>query len=287
MKKILITGAGSYIGTSFEKWVSQWPNEYDVNTISVRGDKWKNKDFTSYDVIYHVAAIVHVKESNNDKYFKVNRDLAVEIAQKAKEEGVNQFIFLSTMGVYGKETGYIDEKTKTNPKTPYAQSKLEAEKLLKDQSDDNFIITILRPPMVYGKDCPGNYSKLAKLALKISIFPYVNNKRSMIYIDFLSEFIRIAVDRELEGVFYPQNAEYINISDLVQLIARSHGKDIKLIRGITVFIKLGTILSKTFAKVFGTYVYDKNMPGGPEKIVYTRKNTMQTIIETENKFTNV
>ncbi len=93
MKRILITGAGSYIGTSFENWINNWPEKYQLKTIDMRGNEWKDKSFGSYDVIYHIAAIVHVKENDIEKYFRVNRDLAIEVAKKAKEEGVKQFIF--------------------------------------------------------------------------------------------------------------------------------------------------------------------------------------------------
>ena len=190
----------------------------------MRGNEWKYKLFSSYDVIYHIAAIVHVKENDTEKYFSVNRDLAVEVAKKAKAEGVKQFIFLSTMGVYGKETGFINESTKPNPKTPYAHSKLEAESLLSELADDTFKVATLRPPIVYGKDCRGNYPRLAGMALKLSLFPKVKNERSMIFIDNLSEFVRLVMDKELSGLFFPQNKEYVNTTELVQLIAKVHGK---------------------------------------------------------------
>lgn len=158
MKKILITGANSYIGTSFEKWVSQYPDKYSVDKISVRDERWKEKSFGGYDVLFHTAAVVHVKENDTINYFKVNRDLAVEVAEKAKQEGVKQFIFLSTMGVYGTETGYITKDTVPTPKTPYAKSKYEAEQLLLEMDIEDFNVAILRPSIVYGKGCPGNYS---------------------------------------------------------------------------------------------------------------------------------
>src|SRR5690606_11147904 len=154
-------------------------------------DRWKEKSFSAYDAIFHTAAIVHVKEKDISRYFKVNRDLTVELANKAKNEGVKQFIFLSTMGVYGTEIGYITKDNIPSPKTPYAQSKYEAEKILIEMNSSNFNVAILRPPIVYGRGCPGNYSRLAKLAVMLPIFPEMDNKRSMIYIDNLSEFIKL------------------------------------------------------------------------------------------------
>lgn len=279
MKRILVTGAGSYIGSSFEKWVSQWDDQYDVDTIDMIENEWKEKSFGSYDVIYHVAAIVHVKESDTNKYFSVNRDLAVAVAIKAKKEGVKQFIFLSTMGVYGVETGFINEETKPNPKTPYAQSKLEAEKLLSELASESFKVAILRPPIVYGKDCRGNYPRLAKLALKVPTFPKIDNERSMIFINNLSEFVRLIIDKELSGLFFPQNKEYVNTTELVQLIARAHGKELKVTGIFNPFVTLGIKGSGTFGKIFGTFVYDKKIIGGPDTTFKYNTCTFKESIE--------
>src|SRR5699024_10485464 len=101
MKKILITGKNSYIGGKFKEWVEQWPDEYIVDEISVRGDEWKEADFSIYDSVFHVAGIAHRKETKKNKnlYFEVNRDLVQKVAFKAKRDGVRQFIFLSSMSV--------------------------------------------------------------------------------------------------------------------------------------------------------------------------------------------
>jgi UDP-glucose 4-epimerase len=267
MKKILITGKGSYIGTSFENWVSKWPDKYKVETIDASGDKWIQKSFSGFDVVYHIAAIVHVKENDTDKYFRVNRDITFEVAKKAKKEGVKQFIFLSTMGVYGAETGYINKTTKPDPKTPYAKSKLEAEALLNRLEDDSFKVSIVRPPIVYGKDCKGNYPRLARIALKLPFFPMINNERSMIFIDNLSEFIRLVIKYRAGGLFFPQNKEYVNTTQLVSIVAKVHGKDLKITKVFNPGVHLGIMFSETFRKVFGSFVYDKHMSGGPGSLV--------------------
>lgn len=281
MKRILITGSGSYIGTLFENWVSQWPEKYQVDTIDMRGNEWKGKPFSTYDVIYHIAAIVHIKENDTQKYFSVNRDLAVEVAKKAKVEGVKQFIFLSTMGVYGIETGFIDENTMPNPKTPYAQSKLEAEGLLSELADDTFKVTTLRPPIVYGKDCRGNYPRLAGMALKVPVFPKIKNERSMIFIDNLSEFVRLVIDKELRGLFFPQNKEYVNTTELVQLIAKVHGKELKTTGAFNPLVSFGIKISEIFGKVFGSFTYDMQMSGGPEELEYETCSFEESIERTE------
>src|SRR5699024_10168300 len=189
MKKILITGENSYIGGMFKNWVEQWPDKYKVDEISVRGDEWKEADFSSYDTIFHVAGIVHTKENkdNIDQFYKINRDLTIEIANKAKNEGIKQFIFMSTMNVYGMTTGVITKDIPCSPKTAYGRSKLEAESLLLELQDEKFNVSIIRPPMVYGPNTVGNYVSLSKLAKITPIFPNINNQRSMIFINNLSE----------------------------------------------------------------------------------------------------
>lgn len=289
MKKILITGVNSYIGTSFKKWVSQYPDKYSVDFISIRDDHWMEKSFSGYDVIFHTAAIVHVKENDTEKYFKVNRDLTVELAKKAKKEGVKQFIFLSTMGVYGTETGYITIDTKPIPKTPYTQSKYDAEQLLLEMSSSDFNVAILRPPIVYGRGCPGNYVRLAKLAIMVPIFPDIENERSMIYIDNLSEFIRIIFDNNQGGIYFPQNKDYVNTTDLVRLIAKAHGKEIKTTRVFNWAVAIGLKLSGPLRKVFGSFVYDKGISSDSESNINTKKidyevvSFEESIIRTEGR----
>ena len=277
MKKILITGANSYVGTSFQKWVSQYPDKYSVDAISLRDDRWKESSFEGYDVILHTAAIVHVNENDTKNYFKVNRDLTLYVAKKAKNDGVKQFIFISTMGVYGTETGYITNGTIPAPKTPYAKSKHEAEHLLVGISTDEYNVAILRPPIVYGKGCPGNYDRLSSMAIKLPFFPKIENERSMIYIDNLSEFIRILVGHGVGGLYFPQNKDYVNSKELVSFIAKSHGKKTKESRLFNWAIAIGLKLSESFRKVFGSFVYDKGMPGGPGTLMNGKKLDYETV----------
>ncbi|WP_096437468.1 NAD-dependent epimerase/dehydratase family protein [Alteribacter populi] len=267
MKKVLVTGVNSYIGTSFKKWVSQYPDKYIVESISLRDERWKGHSFKGYDVVFHTAAIVHVKENETDHYYKVNRDLTLELAKKAKKEGVKQFIFLSTMGVYGTETGHITNSTIPVPKTPYAKSKYEAEQLLEKLGDQGFLIAILRPPIVYGRNCPGNYTRLATLALKAPFFPNIDNERSMIYIDNLSEFIRVLIDHQVGGLYFPQNKDYVNTTELVKAIAEAHGKTLKVTSIFNWAVSKGLKQSETFRKVFGSFVYDKEMAGSPSTVM--------------------
>lgn len=257
MKKILVTGTNSYIGTSFEKWVSQYPEKYSVEKISLRDSLWRGISFKDYDAVYHTAAIVHVKVNDESEYYRVNKELTIELAQKAKREGVKQFIFLSTMGVYGTETGYIKKDTLPTPKTHYAKSKYEAEQALNEMNTSYFNIAILRPPIVYGENCPGNFTRLINVTLKLPIFPEIKNERSMIYINNLSEFVRLIIDQSRNGLFFPQNEEYVCTSHLVKTIARVHEKRVWMTKLFNPILRILNI--STVNKVFGNFVYEKEL----------------------------
>lgn len=282
MKKILITGSSSYVGTNLKKWLENYPDKYYVDSISLKNDKWKEKDFSSYDVIYHVAGIAHMKESKDNAllYYQVNRDLAYETAKKAKVEGVRHFVFLSSMSVYGIENGVIRPNTIPNPKSNYGKSKLQAENLIKTLEDENFKVAIIRPPMIYGYGCKGNYPKLAKLTLKVSFFPEINNKRSMIYIDNLSEFIRQLIEAEEGGLFFPQNEEYVCTSKMVKTIAEVHKKNVWMTKIFNLVLKVLRIT--VIQKVFGTLIYEKGMSSYKNND-YCVRNFRDSVIETESR----
>jgi nucleoside-diphosphate-sugar epimerase len=266
LKRVLITGKNSYVGTNVEKWLMKEPDKYYVESISVRGEDWKSFDFSTFDVVLHVAAIVHQSKRHiiKELYFEVNRDLPITVAEKAKKAGVSQFIFLSTMAVYGKEGELgkeliINEDTLVNPKTSYALSKIEAEGKLNTFSDDFFKVVVLRTPIVYGPYCPGNYARLEKLATKLPIFPYIYNNRSMLHIDVLCRLVKKYIDDEAKGLFFPQNDEYITTSLLVKEISEQRGKSIHLSKTAGFLIKILCKKVKFINKIFGNLVYDKRL----------------------------
>lgn len=258
MKKILIAGADSYIGTSFERWLKEGEtsDDYLVNTLDMKDENWKKHDFSSYDAILHVAGIAHQKETrgNAHLYYKVNRDLAIATAQKAKREEVGQFILLSTMNVYGKLEGIITTETIPQPTSHYGKAKLQADKAIQKMESPEFKVAIIRPPMVYGKGCKGNYNQLSRFAKISPIFPYTDTRRSMIHVDNLCSFIQGIIDEEKQGMFFPQNAEYVDVSDMVKRIADIAGHRIHIIKGIGWSLKM--LGGSTAKKVLGTLVYD-------------------------------
>lgn len=281
MKKILITGANSYVGTSFECYMKQFGNEYQIDTIDMQDPAWKEKGFSGYDVVFHVAGIAHQKETKENKelYYKINRDLAIDVAKKAKAQGVSQFIFLSSMSVYGMVVGKIDKDTVPNPNTNYGKSKLEAEKGLLELENDSFKVAVLRPPMIYGKGCKGNYRALAKLSLKLPIFPKVKNQRSMLYIDNLSCFVKLLVDRQSRGLFFPQNKEYVNTSEMATFICQAKGKKIHLTRLLNWTFPILSLGTSAIKKAFGSLIYDMSLSEDREE--YSLCTFEESILRTE------
>jgi len=285
MKKILIIGKNSYIGTNFEKYINQYgKNEYSINKISVRDEKWKKMNFGSFDVILHLAAIVHQTQQkyNYGLFEKINHLLPVEIAKKAKSDGVKQFIFLSTMGVYGKEDRVISAGIKPDPQTLYAKSKFNAELDLNMIADEKFIISIVRPPMVYGEKCKGNYNKLSMFSKMVPFFPNINNKRSMIFIDNLSSFLKYIIDNPAKRVFFPQNSEYVNTFDLVKNIRYLQNMKIIELKGFNNCIEFLAKRFDLFAKVFGSYYYDDSLEY-VDKRIYNIVNFEESVKLTEFK----
>lgn len=291
MKKILITGAGSYVGSSVESWLHQWPESYRVDTLDMIGDSWRAYDFRGYDAVLHVAGIVHREDSKNDPaeaelYDRINHRLAVEAAQVAKKAGVKQFLFMSSASVYGLTApmGKVVTITKDTPLCPvdnYGRSKADAEKSLAALAAEEFRLAVLRPPMIYGKGCKGNYQTLSRLARKLPVFPWVENRRSMLYMDNLSEFIRLLIDDEAAGIFCPQNEEYVNTCDMVNLIAHAAGKNILMIHGFGWALKLLRQMTPMVDKAFGSLCYDRGLSAYPRN--YCVKSFEQSVLETERE----
>ena len=269
MRKILITGADSYVGTHVEQHLQKWPERYRTDTVDMTDDRWKDIDFSGYDTVFHVAGIAHsdagcISRARRAEYFRVNTQLAIETAQKAKADGVKQFIFMSSAIVYGDsapigKSRVITKDTPINPSSFYGDSKAKAEAGLLPLQDDDFAVVILRCPMIYGKDSKGNYEKLSALARHLPFFPLVENSRSMLYIDNLSELVRLLADDGARGIFWPQNSTYTNTSQMVQLIAAAHGKKMPLIKGFTWLLKLLSHLTGVVNKAFGNLCYDMSI----------------------------
>lgn len=318
MKRILITGANSYIGMSLERYLleynaSQGRELYRVDRISQRESVWESFNFHGYDAVFQASGIAHVDtgavtQEQQAMYYQVNCDLAVATARKAQEAGVGLFLYPSSIIVYGDSAPYGKRRVIT-PETPannshfYGNSKIRAEeelgRLLSENkenlsvsgSDDGerqgaekaFQIAVLRLPMVYGKGSKGNYPLLAKLADKLPLFPDVQNQRSMIYIENLCEFIRQRIEEGQGGLYFPQNAEYTTTSRMVQEIAAAHGKKVRLLKVMNPLVALASRMPGRIGamanKAFGSLVYDKSMSGDMES--YCLYDLRESIRRTE------
>jgi UDP-glucose 4-epimerase len=274
VKRVLITGANSYIGVSFENYAhKKYPDQLSIDTVDMIDGTWRQKDFSDYEIVFHVAGLAHadvgnVDEETKKKYYAINTDLAIETCKKAKEEGVKQFIFMSSAIIYGDSAPYgmskrITRDTEPSPSNFYGDSKWQADKGVRELANDDFIVTVLRPPMIYGKGSKGNYPTLAKMAKKLPVFPDLQNERSMLYIENLCEFLCQVMIRGEGGIFWPQNAEYSRTSEMVRMIAEVSGHQITVSKGWNWVVGLAkAIPGKTRGlanKAFGNMSYDQSM----------------------------
>ena len=274
MKKVLITGAGSYIGSSFEKYVAQkYSERLSIDTIDMVDGSWRDKDFSPYDCVFHVAGIAHADVGNvpdavKAKYYAINTDLAIETAKKYTEEDVKQFVFMSSAIIYGESAPYGKSKeitceTVPSPSNFYGDSKWKADKGIRELESGEFIVAVLRPPMIYGKGSKGNYPALSRMARKMPIFPDVANERSMLYIENLCEFLAQVIIRGCRGIFWPQNAEYTRTSEMVKMIGQVNGHKIWVSKAFNWVVRIFSLvpgkMSGLTNKAFGNLTYAQSM----------------------------
>ena len=283
MTHILITGTHSYIGSSLTEYLSRWPDNYHTSAISLRNDAWQSESFSAFGAVFHAAGLAHdsAKHTLKDDYFRVNSQLTYDTALKAKREGVRQFVFMSSSIVYGQSAPIGHEKIITrnspvNPESYYGESKVKAEELLMSLNDEGFRVCILRCPMVYGKGSKGNYPLLSKLARRLPIFPRVRNSRSMLYVKNLAEFVRLVIQNQEQGIFWPQNAEYSDTSELVRMIAETHGRKIKLLGGCEFPLRLLAHVTPLVNKAFGSLTYLQELSEYPQNYrLFTLKDSIR------------
>lgn len=301
-KRILITGAGSYIGESSRAYAAEhYPGNFVIDAVDMIDPSWRDMDFSPYDVVYHVAGISHADVGNisdkvKEKYYAVNTDLAIEVAEKAKADGVKEFIFMSSMIVYGESAPYgvkkvVNKDTVPNPANFYGDSKLQADVGVRELADDQFKVIVLRPPMIYGKGSKGNYPTLVKLAKKLPVFPNVDNQRSMLYIENLCEFLcqvmLVKKVKENAVVLIPQNAEWTKTCEMVNEIAEVSGRKIRSTKAlnpaVVVSSKVPGKLGELVNKAFGNNCFKHEMSEYPG-VEYQKVSLMESIYETENDF---
>ena len=264
MRKVLIAGQHSFIGTAVERRLAAFPDRYATTSLDMHGEGWRSFDFSPFDCVLHVAGIAHVspKPELRPLYEAVNRDLAVACARRAREMGVRQFIYLSSAIVFGDaapagEVGEITPETSPSPAGAYGRSKLEAEHGLRALENERFRVTILRPMMVFGRGCKGNYNALAAMARRAPLFPNFPNRRGMVYIDDLAECVRRHIDEGAGGIFHPQTF-IASTADLARAVAKAHGRRALFPRFLNGPVRmLGK--SGTVRRAFGGFYYREDM----------------------------
>ncbi len=285
MKTVLITGANSYIGTSFESYAKEhYGDQLAISTIDMIDGSWRNRlfhdeDGRAYDIVFHVAGLAHadignVDEETKKNYYSVNTDLAIECCRHAKGSGCGQFVFMSSAIIYGDSaplgrSKMITKDTEPKPANFYGDSKWQADKGVRDLASDgkngdrDFVVTVLRPPMIYGKGSKGNYPTLAKMAKQLPIFPDIDNSRSMLYIENLCEFLCKVMMLGYGGIYWPQNAEYSKTSEIVKFIANVTGHNIIVSRAFNWLVIIASYIpgkiSGLVNKAFGNLTYDKEI----------------------------
>jgi len=273
-QSILITGKNGYIGSSLAAFLEKTGVEsgdgsdrlqsnrqcsdstFNVSRLDFRAP-FTEKSFEGFDTVIHAAAVVHKREKREsfNEYIEINTERSFELAQKCKNAGAGHFIFLSTMAVFEGCT-LIERGSAPKPVSFYGKSKLLAEQKISELADARFRISIIRPPMVYGKNCPGNFHRLAEFCGYTPVFPLCENRRSMIYIEHLLSFLKIITEQKETGIFHPQNKEYVCTSNLVKLIRKRHGKKTLLLPGFAFLRRLNIPVVK---KLFSDMAYSCDM----------------------------
>jgi len=261
MPKILIIGANSFVGTNFLKF-SKFRN---IEEISLYDISPENIDFSKFDVVLHLAAIVHqTRKIPESDYMKINRDLCLKVAENAKRGGINQFIFLSSLKVYGDSklsSEMRNEESECFPDDSYGRSKYEAEVNLRKLEDADFVVSIIRPPLIYGEGVKANMLSLIKLVDKFPILPFdaIQNKRNYLYIENLIGYIDRIIDRKASGIFIVKDKNALSTTELVNYLSKYLGYKLILFRMPRLFKNIGTwLFPSAFDRLFGSSEFDNS-----------------------------
>jgi nucleoside-diphosphate-sugar epimerase len=267
MKTLLVTGATGYIGSHF---IKKYSNSYAITPVSLRSQKVSDIDFSNIDTVIHLSALVHKQKSPQPQdYFQINTEQSIALATSAKANGVKHFIFFSTVAVYGRNgdldqklSVLINEESECVPIEPYGESKLMAEKHIAALEDDRFMVSIIRPPIVYGSNCPGNMASLMRLIKLFPVLPfkYSGNKRSMVFIDNLLHFMQLVIEKQVNGITIPQDMEALSIQEIVKALARGLKKQVFLYKlPDPIFRYLCDRKKKVMSSLYGTLVFDSTL----------------------------
>jgi nucleoside-diphosphate-sugar epimerase len=262
-KKVLITGASGFVGHGF---LTKYQSQLELIPAKVRVGKLDQISLEGIDCVLHCAALVHqMQGAPESEYFQVNYELTKELADKALRQGVKHFVFISTAHVFGDSGSLTEHGSRLNEKSPchphdaYGRSKLKAEEYLLSLQKPEFCVSIVRPPMVYGKGAKGNILALAKLVRLSPALPlkYSDNRRSLVGIENLCQFISLVISKQVPGIFLPQDKAPISLAEMVNSLALAMHKKI-LLFPLPVFIMklIFKFAPSISARLFGTLAMD-------------------------------
>ena len=248
MKTILLTGVNGFIGNYL---IHKYAHDYCIRTFSFLNNNFVNLDLQNTTAVIHLAALVHqMNGASEEEYNTINVNQTIDLAIKAKKSAVKHFIFMSTVKVYGEETQIAyTEKTICIPQDEYGKSKLKAEQKLQELESEDFKVSIIRTPIVYGYGVKANIKNLISLVNKTPILPFKNikNQRSIVYIGNLCHLIDTLIEKQKSGVFLASDDTPLSTTQLIQLIAKELDKKIYLIQ-IPFFESLLKLLKPSFHK---------------------------------------
>ena len=239
LKKVLVTGSSGYLGKNF---INQFSNNYELLKFSLIKNTLKSLKFSDISTVLHCAGLVHnYKKITKSDYYKINNRYPLNLAKLAKENGVNHFIFISTVAVYDKKLEYINEKSLCNPYSIYGKSKLKTENELLELESRTFNVSIIRIPMIYGIDAPGNIKKLTSFVKFVPFLPFknLNNKRSIIHINKICSFIDDVIKKKVSGILLLSDDISYTLPEIIKIIEKQEGIKVILFRlpFIKVFFK--------------------------------------------------
>ena len=219
--RLLLTGANGFVGSYF---FNNYSSTYDILKFSFLKDDFESLHIKEIEVVLHLSALVHQMDgASADEYERVNVSNTLKLAKKAKEFGVRQFVFMSTVKVYGEESDEVyTENVTCKPQDEYGKSKLKAETELQKLEDDNFRISIVRTPIVYGYGVKANLKNLMGLVDKVPLLPFggINNRRSLTYVGNLCALLECIIQKRQRGVFLASDDKALSTTQLIEAIAK-------------------------------------------------------------------
>lgn len=264
----MLVGIGGYIGGKFTDYINKNYPDWQIDAVDSMNRKWADADFHGYDAVYNVSGLAHANARHGSEklYYEVNGQLPIDVATKAKAEGVPMFVQMSSQIVYGDMSGLGEDKVITaeivpSEPTVYGKSKMMAERGLIALVDNSFQVALVRPPLIYSEFARDNFPRLVNFAKKMPVFPKLKNRQSMVYVDNLCELVKLIIEHNQGGVYYPQQECYIETSKIVADIAEAVGNKMWQTR---LFNPALRFLSKMpmfdfIHKAFGSIVYDMKM----------------------------